>query len=118
LARAASSGEEAYLDENQGGVRFSLYKIMFCSKALVWESILLLVLPPPAKPTLLQYYCTTIAHYATLLRAPFCMPYTIHSMVMTRVNLLASTVTSVLARAARSGEEAYLNENMLNTRIE
>ena len=32
---------------------------------------------PPALPTLLQYYCTTIGQYATPPRPPFCMPYTL-----------------------------------------
>ena len=58
---------------------YSLYKILFRVKALLWESIILL-LPPPAplvKPTLLQYYCKTIALSSTHLRPPICMPYTI-----------------------------------------
>jgi len=42
-----------------------LYKILFYFKALLWESIILLLPLPPAKPTLLQYYCTTIAQYTT-----------------------------------------------------
>ena len=33
---------------------------------------------PPAKPTLLQYYCTTIAQYTPPHRPPLFMPYTIH----------------------------------------
>ena len=31
----------------------------------------------PELPTLLRYYCTTIAQYTTHPRPPFCMPYTI-----------------------------------------
>ena len=33
--------------------------------------------PPPAKPTLLQYYCTTIAQYTRPRRPPPSMPYAI-----------------------------------------
>jgi len=33
--------------------------------------------PPPAKPTLLQYYCTPNAQYTTPSPTPVCMPYTI-----------------------------------------
>jgi len=33
--------------------------------------------PPPAKPTLLQYYCTTIAQCTPPHRPPLCMPGTI-----------------------------------------
>ena len=43
-----------------------LYKILFHFKALLWESIIR-VLP---HPTLLQYYCTTIAQYTTRLHLP------------------------------------------------
>jgi len=32
---------------------------------------------PLAMPTLLQYFCTTIAQYTTPSRPPFCMPYAI-----------------------------------------
>jgi len=40
--------------------------------------------PPPllAKPTLLRYYCTTIAQSTPSHRPPCCMPYTMHSMVI------------------------------------
>ena len=42
----------------EGAPQVSLYKILFRFKALIWESIILLLPPPPhfAKPTLLQYY--------------------------------------------------------------
>jgi len=33
--------------------------------------------PPLVKPTLLQYYCTTIAQYTRSYLHPLCMPYTI-----------------------------------------
>jgi len=57
---------------------FSLYKILFHFKALLWESIVLSFTPPPlAKPILLQYFCTTIAQYTPPYRPPFCKPYTI-----------------------------------------
>ena len=59
-------------------VRVSLYTILFHCKALLWESIILLLPPPPlAKPTLLQYHCTAIAQYTPPRRHPSCMPYTI-----------------------------------------
>ena len=55
------------------------YKILFHFKALLWESIILFI-PPPAKPTLLQYCCTVIAQYNNICPpqrpSPF-MPYTI-----------------------------------------
>jgi len=43
------------------GLPFSLYKILFHFKALLWESTIHLPPPPPTKPTLLQYYGITIA---------------------------------------------------------
>jgi len=43
-----------------------LNKILFHFTALVWESIILWFLPPPAKPILLQYCCTTSAQYTTV----------------------------------------------------
>jgi len=46
--------------------------------ALVWESTILRLIRPPAKPTLLHYYCTTTAQYTTPLRPLYCTPYTIH----------------------------------------
>ena len=57
-------------------LRLSLCKILFRFKALVWQSIILLLPPPLVKPTLLQYYCTTIAQYPPSYRHPFCMPDT------------------------------------------
>jgi len=58
----------------------SLYKILFHFKALLWESIILL-LPPPhnlQRPSPLQYYCMLFAQYTPPNRPPLCMPYTIH----------------------------------------
>jgi len=57
-------------------VGISLYKILFHFKALLWESIILAP-PPPATPTLLQFYCTPVAQYTLLPRPCVCMPYTI-----------------------------------------
>ena len=74
--------------------RLSLYKILFHFKASVWESIILVLPPrhlqslpycsfsvgvyhpciappPPAKPTLLQYYCTLITQYTPPTDPPF-----------------------------------------------
>ena len=55
-------------------------KYCFTSKALLWESIILLLPPLPATPILLQYYCMTFAQYAPPNRPPplAChTPYTI-----------------------------------------
>ena len=65
---------------NAGSVlRVSLYKILFHFNAFLWESIILLLLPPPAKPTLWQYYCTTIAQYTLL--PPTLSFYAIHHTI-------------------------------------
>jgi len=50
--------------------RLSLYKKVFHVKALLWESIILLLPPSPAKPTVLLYYCTTIVQYTPPHRPP------------------------------------------------
>jgi len=55
--------------------KIRLYKILLHFTALLRESIILLFLPPPAKPTLLQYYCKTIAQY-TPPTDPFCLCHT------------------------------------------
>jgi len=55
----------------------SRYKIVFHVKALLWESIILSLSPPPAKPTLLQYYRTTNAQYTLPHRPPPLLPCTI-----------------------------------------
>ena len=55
----------------------SLYKILFHFKALLWKPIIFLLPPSPAKPTLLQYYCTTIVRYTPPHRPPLLTPYTI-----------------------------------------
>jgi len=57
--------------------RLGLYKICFYFEALVHESIILSLPPPPALPTRLQYYCNTIAQYSSPPPTPICMPYTI-----------------------------------------
>ena len=59
------------------GPQVSLYKILFLFKALLQESLIRLLPLPPTQPTLLQYYCTTIAQYTLSHRPPFCMPCTI-----------------------------------------
>jgi len=58
----------------------SLYKILFHFKALLWESIILLCPHPPAKPTLLQYYCASIAQYTSPHRPP--LWYVIHYTIL------------------------------------
>ena len=40
------------------------------------------IAPPPALPTRLHYYCTTIAQYTTPLRPSLCMPYIIRILAM------------------------------------
>jgi len=55
----------------------SLYKTFFYFKALLWESIIFIPPPPLAKPTLLQYYCTTIAQHTPPIRLPLYMQYNI-----------------------------------------
>ena len=59
-------------------VALRLYKILFDFKVLLWESIILLLHPPPTTPTLLQYYCTLIAQYTPRHRRSLFMPCTIH----------------------------------------
>ena len=54
----------------------SLYKMLFHFEALLWQSIILLLRTPPAKPTLLQYYSTTIAQYTPPPTDPFWLCHT------------------------------------------
>jgi len=54
----------------------SLYNIVFHCKALVWESIIIVLPPPPVKPTVLQYYCTNIAQYTPPPLTPPCVCHT------------------------------------------
>ena len=54
-----------------------LYKILFTSRLLCTNQSSFDCPLPPALPAVLQYYCTSIAQYATTLRPPWCMPYTI-----------------------------------------
>ena len=51
----------------------------FTSKLLCTSESSLSCPSPSALPTLLQYYCTTIAQYMTPPPPPFCMPYTIQN---------------------------------------
>jgi len=57
--------------------RVSLYKMLFHFKALLWESIILLLPLPPASPTRLQYYCNTNLQDSTPFRPPAFTPCTI-----------------------------------------
>ena len=53
----AAARRRGYCPQDRArGEGFNLYKILFHFKALLWESIILLSPPSPAKPTLLQYY--------------------------------------------------------------
>ena len=65
----------------KGGVpHLGLDKILFHFKALLWESIILVLPRPPAAPTVLQYYCTTFAQYTPHHHRPPSVchtPYTI-----------------------------------------
>jgi len=56
---------------------FCLYKILFHFKAYCGSPSSFHCLSPPAKPTLLQYYCTTTAQYTPHHRPLRSMPYTI-----------------------------------------
>jgi len=60
-------------------LELSLHKIMFhFIKALLWESIISLLPPAPAKPTLLQYYCTAMRNIRPPTdHPPPLYPYTI-----------------------------------------
>ena len=58
----------------------SLYKILFHFKPLLWESVILVLPPPLAKPTLLQYHCTTIAQYTPSSPTP--LLYAIHHTIL------------------------------------
>jgi len=75
---AFSSKPTSRLARPTWGLGLSLYQILFHFKALLWESIILLLPAPLAKPTLLQYYCTPISQYTPPTDRPrLCMPYTI-----------------------------------------
>ena len=67
----------AYL--KSGGYQVGLYQIFFHFKACVHESISFLCPPPPALSAPLQYYCTTIAQYTTLIATP--LVYAIHHTI-------------------------------------
>jgi len=89
LPRAASSLAD-FLAASQLG----LYNILFYFEAHVYESILFSP-PPPALPTLLQYYCPIIEQYTT--PPPNSCLYAIHH------TLLAITISckgQATARAA------------------
>ena len=62
----------------------SLNKILIHLKALLWESIILVLPPPAAKRTLLQHYCTTIAQYTPPSPSPpsLAIPYAILVMAI------------------------------------
>ena len=60
-----------------GEPQVGLYKILFRFKALLWESFILLLPPPAAKPTLLQHLCTTIAQYTPPHTEP---PFSCHTL--------------------------------------
>ena len=59
----------------------SLYKILCCCKAVLWESIIFALPPPTCKAYLtLQYYCTIIAHHTPPLPTP--LLYAIHLTIL------------------------------------
>jgi len=62
--------------QHVGLVQFSLYKILFHFKALLWESIIL-VLPPPHLQSL--PYCNTIAPPLRNMRPPSDPPFIHHA---------------------------------------
>ena len=57
--------------------QLSRYKILFTFELYCGSQLSFYCSPPPAKPTLLQYYCTTIAQETTPPRSPFSKPYTV-----------------------------------------
>ena len=58
-----------------GGLAFTRH--CFASKLNCGSQSSFYCPPPLVKPTLLQYYCTTIAQYTPSYLHPLCMPYTI-----------------------------------------
>ena len=56
-----------------------LYQIFVYFKALCTFESSLSCPSPSALPTVMQYYCTTIAQYMIPPQPPLCMPYTIHN---------------------------------------
>jgi len=56
---------------------YPLQDIVLLQSCIVGEYHPFIAMPPPASPTLLQYYCTPIARYTTPHRPPLLMPYTI-----------------------------------------
>ena len=73
----------------------SLNKTLFYFKALLWESFVILLPPPAAKPTLLQHYCTTIAQHT---RRPPTPPF--HAIHHTILVMAISCKGQVLGRRA------------------
>jgi len=65
-------------------LRCSLHKILFHFKGLMWESIILLLSFPTAKPTLSQHYCTIIVQYTPPPPTPpsHAIPYAILVMAI------------------------------------
>jgi len=55
----------------------SLYKIIGSLQSFIVGVNPPFITPPPAKPTLLQYYCTTIEQHTPPPATPPFMPYTI-----------------------------------------
>jgi len=70
--------QNTHTESHTRRMRGGLYKILFHVESCLWESIILSLTPPPAKPTLLQYLCTAIARYTIPSPdPPVCMPYAI-----------------------------------------
>jgi len=70
LPVGAGSQSERGLTPSGRGAHLSLYKILFHFKALLWESIILVLSPPTCKQSLpycMHYYCycMTIAQYTS-----------------------------------------------------
>jgi len=75
-SKVKNQGAQTQHPLGAAGGYISLYQILFYITDLMWESIIPVMPPPPANPTVLQYYCTTIAQHTPPNRPPFCMPYT------------------------------------------
>jgi len=72
-----SSGRRAQIPGWRVQTGFAFTRYCFASKLYCGSQSSFYCPSPLVKPTLLQYYCTTIAQYTPSHRHPFCMPCTI-----------------------------------------
>jgi len=81
---APKSWEPGEFNMPPGGARGESWPIQDIRS--LQESIILVLHPPPALPTLLQYYCATIAQYTPPARPLLCMPHTVRYWIWQYVN--------------------------------